>query len=166
MPRPSPRRVSKARALVGASVLLFAAAALAQTPLPPDRAFRFSARMVDQRTVEARFNILDGYYLYRDKIHFVAEPASAGLSAPALPGGIVKEDPFFGHVETYRGAVVVNLALTSVKPGQEVVIAAESQGCADIGLCYPPTIQRVTVAIPEASVVPDRVERTTKSWFQ
>jgi len=122
--------------------------------------------MVDPRTVEARFKIVDGYYLYRDKIHFAAEPASAGLSVPTLPAGIVKEDPFFGHVETYRGSVVVNLALTSVKPGEQVVIAAESQGCADIGLCYPPTIQRVTVPIPGASVVPGKAEQAKKSWFQ
>ncbi len=31
------------------------------------------------------------------------------------------------------------------KPGQLIVIAAESQGCADIGLCYPPTVQRVAL---------------------
>jgi thiol:disulfide interchange protein DsbD len=122
--------------------------------------------MIDPRTVEARFNIADGYYLYRDKIHFGAEPATAGLSVPTLPAGIVKEDPFFGPVETYRGAVVVNLGLTAVKPGEQVVIAAESQGCADIGLCYPPTIQRVTVPIPEASVVPSKAEQAKRSWFQ
>ncbi|HZI83823.1 MAG TPA: protein-disulfide reductase DsbD N-terminal domain-containing protein [Casimicrobiaceae bacterium] len=141
-------------------------AAIAQNPLPPDRAFRFSARMVDARTVEARFSIADGYYLYRDKIHFAAEPAAAGLSVPDLPKGAVKDDPFFGHVETYRGAVVVNLALKDAKPGQQVVIAAESQGCADIGICYPPTVQRVTVPIPEGSIVPTPAnEAPKKSWF-
>ena len=165
MPKPL-RCASKAGALVVAGTLFCAAAALAQTPLPPDRAFRFSARMVDTRTVEARFNIADGYYLYRDKIHFAAEPARAGLSVPVLPGGIVKEDPFFGHVATYRGAVVVNLALRDVKPGEQVVIAAESQGCADIGLCYPPTVQRVTLPIPQASLVPSKPEQPKKSWFQ
>ena len=161
---PKPRRARRARTLLVAGALFFGAAALAQTPLPPDRAFRFSARMVDARTVEARFNIADGYYLYRDKIHFAVEPTGAGLSVPRLPGGTVKDDPFFGHVETYRGAVVVNLALTDVKPGEQVVIAAESQGCADIGLCYPPTIQRVTVPIPDASIAPSKPKK--KSWFQ
>ena len=52
------------------------------------------------------------------------------------------------------------------RPGQQVVIAAESQGCADIGLCYPPTVQRVTVPIPEASVVPSKSsEPAKKLWF-
>jgi len=122
--------------------------------------------MLDARTVEARFSIADGYYLYRDKIHFAVEPAAAGLSVPTLPSGAVKEDAFFGRVETYRGSVVVNLTLAQAQPGQQVVIAAESQGCADIGLCYPPTMQRVAVPIPEASVVPSKsTDAAKKSWF-
>jgi len=144
--------------------VLASSAALGQSPLPPDRAFRFSAKLIAPRTVEARFSIAEGYYLYRDKIRFTAEPAAV-LSVPPLPNGAVKDDPFFGHVETYRGAVVVNLALTDVKPGQQVVIAAESQGCADLGICYPPTVQRVTIPIPDASVVPGTVEPAKKSWF-
>jgi thiol:disulfide interchange protein DsbD len=109
----------------GLAALAAATVALAQNPLPPERAFRFSARMLDARTVEARFSIAEGYYLYRDKIHFAVEPAAAGLAVPALPSGVVKEDPFFGRVETYRGSVVVNLALNDAAPGQQVVIAAE-----------------------------------------
>ena len=119
-------------------------------PLPPDKAFRFSARLVDAGTVEARFMIADGYYLYRDRIHFAIEPAAAGLSVPSLPQGTVKQDQFFGPMETYRGDVVVRLALKDPKPGQTIVIAAESQGCADIGICYPPTVQHVALALPEA----------------
>jgi thiol:disulfide interchange protein DsbD len=139
---------------------------MAQNPLPPDKAFRFSARLVDAHTVEARFVIANGYYLYRDKVHFAVEPSSAGLSVPPLPSGKVKEDQFFGRVETYRGDVVVNLSLKDAKPGQQVVIAAESQGCADIGLCYPPTVQRVTLALPEGNVVPDaRGGDAKKPWF-
>ena len=78
----------------------------------------------------------------------------------------MKEDQFFGRVETYRGGMVVRLALKDAKPGKAVVIAAESQGCADIGLCYPPTVQKVTVAIPEGSLVPGApTEAAKKTWF-
>jgi thiol:disulfide interchange protein DsbD len=113
-----------------------------------------------------RFMIAEGYYLYRDKIHFAIEPAAAGLTVPRLPEGKVKEDQFFGRVETYRGDVVVNLAVKDPKPGQQIVIAAESQGCADIGICYPPTVQRVTLALPVGSVVPDTVgDPPRKRWF-
>jgi thiol:disulfide interchange protein DsbD len=144
------------------------AAAFAQTsPLPPDRAFRFSVRALDPHTVEARFIIADGYYLYRDKIRFTVEPATAGLAAPSLPGGKVKEDQFFGRVETYRGSLIVNLQLAGTTPGARVVVQAESQGCADLGICYPPNLQRVTVALPAAGSAPTRPdEPPRKQWFQ
>ncbi|MEP6996627.1 MAG: protein-disulfide reductase DsbD N-terminal domain-containing protein [Betaproteobacteria bacterium] len=149
------------------AVLAFAMPALAQvTPLPPDKAFRFSARAVDAQTVEARFTIADGYYLYRDKIHFALDPASGGaLSTPALPAGKIKQDEFFGRVETYRGSMTVNLAVKNFSPGKTLVIRAESQGCADVGICYPPTTQTATVALPAGSVVPATDEAPKKTWF-
>jgi thiol:disulfide interchange protein DsbD len=161
------RRRGAFLALALAAALAAALPALAQVnPLPPDKAFRFSARLVDAQTVEVRFMIAEGYYLYRDKIHFAIEPAAAGLTVPRLPEGKVKEDQFFGRVETYRGDVVVNLAVKDPKPGQQIVIAAESQGCADIGICYPPTVQRVRLALPVGSVVPDTVgDPPRKRWF-
>jgi thioredoxin:protein disulfide reductase len=159
------------RRIVGGAALVAGLSAVGPgaaqvNPLPPDKAFRFSARLVDARTVEARFMIADGYYLYRDKIHFAIEPAAAGLAVPQLPDGTVKEDPFFGHVETYRGDVVVKLAVKDPKPGGLIVIAAESQGCADIGICYPPTVQRVSLALPEAGVAPAAPSRAPNpTWF-
>jgi thiol:disulfide interchange protein DsbD len=156
------------RAFTGWAVAaMLAVPAWAQVnPLPPEKAFRFTARLVDAQTVEARFMIADGYYLYRDKIHFAIEPPAAGLAVPKLPEGKIKEDQFFGRVETYRGDVVIRLAVKDPKPGQPIVIAAESQGCADIGICYPPTVQRVTLPLPTGSAVPDaRGDSPKKSWF-
>ncbi len=161
-------RLGRARAAFTAvAALVFTLPVLAQVnPLPPDRAFRFSARLIDARTVEARFMIADGYYLYRDKIHVAVEPAAAGLTVPPLPDGKVKEDQFFGRVETYRGDMVVNLSLKDPKPGQQIVIAVDSQGCADIGICYPPTTQRVTLPAPAGSVVPAAPgDEARKTWF-
>ncbi len=77
----------------------------------PEQAFRYSARALDSRTLEARFVIADGYYLYRDKFSFAVAPDGAVLGAPELPAGKIKTDQFFGKVETYRGTVVVKLPL-------------------------------------------------------
>ena len=33
-------------------------------------------------------------------------------------------------------------------------MTAESQGCADIGVCYPPQLQKITVALPAAGAGP------------
>jgi len=145
----------------------FAGACCGQSsPLPPDKAFRFTARALNPQAVEARFNIADGYYLYRDKLHFVVEPASAGLTSPDLPAGKIKQDEFFGKVETYRGDLTVKLDLKGTVPGQQVTVQAESQGCADIGICYPPNVQRATVLLPAATAVPTAPgEPARKSWF-
>ena len=153
---------------LGVMAFMLVAAASAQVnPLAPEKAFRFSARALDPHTVEARFNIADGYYLYRDKLHFAVEPAASGLALPSLPNGKVKEDQFFGRVETYRGNLIVNLQLQGTAPGQKVVVQAESQGCADLGICYPPNIQRVTVALPAAGSAPTRLdEAPRKQWFK
>src|SRR4051812_48918952 len=134
-----------------AAMALHAAAALAQQPqlLEPERAFAFSARGIDRQTVEARFVVAKGYYLYRDKLKFTVEPDP--VAGPAvLPPGQVKEDQFFGKVETYRGELVGRLALATAAPGTKVSVAAKSQGCADLGVCSPPQVQRVTLVLPAA----------------
>jgi len=125
--------------------------------LPPEQAFRFSARALDAGTLEARFDVVDGYYLYRDKLSFTVEPAAAAGSAPALPEGKRKHDEFFGDVDTYRGRVVVRVPLAAAAQGTSVTLKAASQGCADAGVCYPPTLQQVRLAVPAAGGGPGPV---------
>ncbi len=137
--------------------------------LPPEQAFRFSARALDDKTLEARFAIADGYYLYRDKISFAVTPDGAKLGAAELPAGKVKTDQFFGPVTTYRGTVVVKLPLQGALSGQAIVLAADSQGCADVGVCYPPTRQKVTLPLPAAGAGPGALVDANppkKSWFK
>ena len=116
--------------------------------LPPEQAFSFSARALDDRVLEARFAIADGYYLYRDKVRFALLPGEPALGIADLPPGKAKHDQFFGDVETYRGTVVVRLPVSGAVPGQAVELTADSQGCADVGVCYPPTRQKLTLAVP------------------
>ena len=75
---------------------------------------------------------------------------------------------FFGRVETYRGRVAVKLALDKSQPGRQVTVRAESQGCADAGVCYPPQVQNVTLPLPAAGAPPGAPVAATparKSWF-
>jgi thiol:disulfide interchange protein DsbD len=163
---PAPRRLRAG--LVGlAAAVAFAASAQDPELLAPERAFGFSVRALDASTVEARFAIADGYYLYREKLKFGVEPAALA-APPALPAGKVKEDPYFGRVETYRGRLVVRLALAAPAPGSRVTVNAESQGCADIGVCYPPQAQKLTVVMPASGAGPgEPVEfaPAKKRWF-
>jgi thioredoxin:protein disulfide reductase len=154
-------------ALLG--MVAVAAAAAGVELLPSEQAFRFSARALDDRTLEARFTIADGYYLYRDKFKFAVTPDGAALGAPELPAGKIKTDEFFGRVETYRGTVVVKLPLSGAVAGKTVELAADSQGCADVGVCYPPTRQKLTLPLPAQGAGPGTVVEATppkKIWFK
>ena len=151
--------------LLGARTVVAAQAEL----LPAEQAFRFSARALNDRTLEARFSIADGYYLYREKFRFAVAPEETLLGAPDFPTGKIKTDEFFGKVEIYRGMVVVKLPLSSAAPGQTVILAADSQGCADVGVCYPPTRQVITLALPPTGAGPGpSVDATPpkKNWFK
>src|SRR5687767_9852092 len=116
--------------------------------LEPERAFRFSARLVDDNQVEVRYTIAPGYYMYRDKFRFSAEPDRVALDASKLPPGKIKKDEFFGDVQTYRGDLRVVLPLTvSGQPVERFTLKAMSQGCADIGVCYPPHESRAEIRL-------------------
>jgi thiol:disulfide interchange protein DsbD len=149
--------------------LAFCSGAAAAEPrlLEPERAFALSVQAIDEKTVEVRYVIASGYYLYREKMKFAVEGAELA-SAPPLPPGALKDDPFFGAVETYRGRLALRLPLTGAEPGLKVTVKAESQGCADAGVCYPPQVQSVTVALPAPGRPPGAPVAATpakKSWF-
>jgi thiol:disulfide interchange protein DsbD len=163
----SPRRRALC-ALVCALTLVAGAAQGDPKLLPPEQAFFFSARALDHKTLEVRFSVTDGYYLYRDKMKFDLHPATVALGSPAMPPGKMKEDQFFGKVETYRGDVVIRLPLGASAGGRSLVLVADSQGCADVGVCYPVNRQKVTLAIPEPGKGPGALVEATprkKNWF-
>jgi thiol:disulfide interchange protein DsbD len=106
----------------------------AAEPLPPDQAYRFSAMALDAHTLEARWRIADGYYMYRDKFKFSLTGGTLG--AVQLPPGKMKQDELFGNVETYRGDIAIRLPVTAVTG--PLTLHAVAQGCWDNGICYPP----------------------------
>ena len=137
--------------LLGALPLLWGALALfpvvhAEEFLDPEIAFKFSARALDANTLEARWQIADDYYMYRDKFKFAVEGATLG--APKLPAGKIKEDEFFGKVETYRKDVRIALPIQRTAGATSVTLKTVSQGCADAGLCYTPQETSVSIKLP------------------
>ena len=110
--------------------------------LPVDQAFQFSALQDDEQLL-LRWQVAPGYYLYRDRLTFMA----AGAALPealvplqvALPPGISKMDEYFGQVEVYYEILELTLPLAT-RPAR---IDVQYQGCAVAGLCYPPKQQTV-----------------------
>lgn len=144
-------------------VLLFAALWAVANPLlaqadllEPDRAFAFEARAGGPDAIEAVWTVADGYYMYRERIRFETQDRQVRLGEPEFPAGKIKDDEFFGRVETYRGQVVVRLpVLAAPANGEPVRLVAHSQGCADAGVCYPPHQQLATVALASADTKSD-----------
>lgn len=143
--------------LLGALPLVWGALACSQVTqaeefLDPEVAFKFSARALDADTLEARWQIADGYYMYRDKFKF--ELADGTLRTPKLPAGKMKEDEYFGRVETYRKEVRIPLPIERAPGIRTVTLKATAQGCADAGLCYTPQTTSVSIKLPEAPPPP------------
>ncbi len=140
-------RIDLARILALLLSLVLHGFAGAQELLDPAVAFRFSAQAIEPDAVEVRFRIADGYYMYRDKFKFAAEPASVKLGAAQFPKGDIHNDEFFGKVETYRKEVRIRLPFTREAATDRLKLAVTSQGCADVGVCYVPQVQSAEIKL-------------------
>ena len=120
------------------------AARAADDFLEPEKAFAFSVKALDAKSVEVIFAIAPGYYLYREQFKFAAD--SAVLGAAVLPPGKTKFDETFQkNVETYRESI--RIVVPVAQAGAEFRLVVTSQGCADAGLCYPPMQSNASVSL-------------------
>ncbi len=122
--------------------------------LPVDEAFVLSAEVAQDGSVLARWDIEDGYYLYRHQFAFSARvdadhPASpVAFGEPEIPPGKKKVDEYFGEVEVYYHSAQ---ARVPVAEGAGIVeVGIEYQGCADAGLCYPPETKWVALTVGQS----------------
>lgn len=106
--------------------------------LQVDDAFQFDfSQQGDQLTLS--WKIADGYYLYKKQFKTVVKQAELGM--PVFPAAEQVEDEFFGLSDVFRGQLdITYLIISSVQDG---IVKIRYQGCADAGLCYPPTTKEV-----------------------
>lgn len=125
------------------ALILSVGAALAQpaAPLDVDEAFALSV-VRDGETVELRWTIAPGYYLYRDNVR----TAQGADELPVtISKGVAKEDPGFGTVE-----VIFDEAVATLTPETSEPIRVDYQGCQDGGICYRPEARMIA---PDTLVV-------------
>ena len=119
--------------------------------LDPEVAFVLSAAAAGPDAIEARWDIAEGYYLYRDKFRFhAADGSGASLGEAGFPEGLLKDDEYFGPMEVYYGSVAALVPVAGAAPGDAVDVDITYQGCADAGLCYPPITKTVSLLLPAA----------------
>ncbi len=117
--------------------------------LDATKAFALTTQVVDANTVAAHWKIAKGYYLYRNKFKFEALNDGVVLKDPVFPIGIRKHDEFLGDVVTYRNGVRVLLPVLRTGPANRALkLRITAQGCADLGVCYPPVVETVDLTLP------------------
>ncbi|MBY4599308.1 protein-disulfide reductase DsbD [bacterium BD-1] len=126
--------------------------------LPIDEAFALSAKATERGRIELTWKIAEGYYLYRHRMG--VQPADGGFKANPLelPEGIAYTDEFFGDVQTYRGDVTAVLTGAAADGVRTLDFQVKYQGCADVGICYPPHTKTVTVELPADVATPAGLE--------
>jgi len=130
--------------------LALSSARAADDFLPPTEAYKYDARVVGDQLV-VRYAVHEGYYLYRDKLAFESATPGVTLDTPEFPVGIDHEDDYFGRQVIYRGTVTIPMTVTYGAGPAPFELKLKWQGCADAGLCYPPTTWTTTVAAPAAA---------------
>ncbi|MDD2884028.1 MAG: protein-disulfide reductase DsbD [Dechloromonas sp.] len=135
--------------------VFLASLAQAQEFLDPADAFKASARALDGQTVEIKFTIADGYYLYRDKFRVRPVDERLTVSPPELPRGKEKNDENFGKVEVFYKTVALRVTVDRQNSGEmPLQLDVVAQGCADAGVCYPPHTQTVALTLPDPATTP------------
>lgn len=118
--------------------------------LQVDQAFAYSNTVIDGNHIEVRWEIADGYYLYRDKFKFSLKDADGiEIGAIDMPRGKEKVDESFGRQEVYVKEARFVLPLNRTRLEQTpVTLVAGYQGCAEKGLCYPPQTREHPLVLP------------------
>ena len=101
-----------------------------------EQAFIFDYQQEDN-TLTFSFNIAQGYYLYKKQFKLVAKHADVGEIQ--FPKGDIIEDEYYGKSEVYYNNVTFSVPIN--QSSDDGIVKVRYQGCADAGLCYPPTIK-------------------------
>jgi len=108
--------------------------------LTVDQAFSFNFDQQNSQ-LHINFDISEGYYLYRHQFKFTVNNAS--YADIDLPAGLDHEDEFFGVQQIYKEQL--HFTIKIVQANEDASITIRYQGCADKGLCYPPTKQVIAL---------------------
>jgi len=143
--------------IIALFLLLSAQVFAAQDFLSPEKAFRVEAAWLENSNqIELEFLPAKGYYIYQESLKFQAGTQAESLMniRPSLPAGIEKFDETFQKkLQIYKQPFIV---LLEVKPsaGKPMHVDLVLQGCAEVGICYPPMTLKFLLAGPGVKAAP------------
>src|SRR6188768_479924 len=110
----------------------------------PEDAFKYTAT-ADEQNVTIEWRATKGYYLYKKRMGLSAATPGVTVGESVYPKVEVHKDEYFGEQEVFRDTFKVTAPLSGAKVGDTVALKLKWQGCADAGLCYPPSVWDATV---------------------
>jgi len=124
--------------------------------LRPEAAYRYAVTDTGD-ALEIDWAVEDGYYLYRQKMSYESNTPAIVFGEAEMPQGESHEDEFFGVQEIYRSRFFVRVPYTvqGERP-ESMELILKSQGCADLGICYPPQTWTEPVRLSGANPVTDK----------
>lgn len=118
--------------------------------LPVEQAFAPKIIDVTDKELTLRFKIAEGYYLYRHAFKFPNSDSALKFAEAQIPTGKRKVDEFFGEVETYRNQLDIVIPFENPENQTSGSFTYTFQGCADLGVCYPPQKRSIEIHLPVA----------------
>lgn len=131
--------------LLFSSIVLFN---LSAAPLPVDEAFRLTAQRLNDSTIQAQWDIAEGYHLYKSEISISLDNNNGIiLGQIILPKGIPEHSQVLGNYDVYKNKLTIDIPV--IKWGKSNAdIAFNYQGCKDSSVCYPPVTKVFSIAPP------------------
>ena len=124
-------------------------------PLRVEEAYQFSAEVAGPEQLRLLWQIADETYLYHDKIQLrLIDAEGVSIGDYGLPEPIVKQDALridgtIGELPVYYDGIELLVPLIrSDTAATTIELEVKYQGCADLGICYPPVTQRATLELP------------------
>ncbi|SVD35337.1 uncharacterized protein METZ01_LOCUS388191, partial [marine metagenome] len=124
-------------------------------PLQVHEAFPLSVVAIDDKTLVITWLIQEDYYLYKDKISFVADGAK--IVNIAFPEAKLKQDEFFGEVRVYEKPIEIIVTLSEIQ-NDALTLNIGYQGCWSGGVCYPPENNLIRVSLLGDEIIQSQSE--------
>ena len=113
-------------------------------PLQVHEAFPLSVIAIDDKTLVISWLIKEDYYLYKDKMSFVADGAK--IETINFPEAKLKQDEFFGQVRVYEKPIEILVTLSEIQ-NDVLTLNIGYQGCWSGGVCYPPQNDLIRISL-------------------
>ena len=113
-------------------------------PLQVHEAFPLSVVAINDKTLVINWLIQEDYYLYKDKMSFVADGAK--IETINFPEAKLKQDEFFGQVRVYEKPIEILVTLSEIQ-NDVLTLNIGYQGCWSGGVCYPPQNDLIRISL-------------------